>query len=71
MSKEKPWMPVKEVYDHFGYKNHKSALAAITAGTFPVETFRAGRVRAIHRDVYNAYFAQFREEGLARLNGTK
>lgn len=70
-SKDKPWVPVSEVYDHFGYKSQKSALAAITAETFPVETFKAGRVRAIHRDVYNAYFAQFRDAGLARIEASK
>jgi len=71
MNQMKPWVPVSEVFDHFGYKNQKSALAAIPARTFPVDTFRVGRVRAIHRDVYNQYFGQFREEGLARLNRTK
>lgn len=71
MNQQKPWMPVSEVYDHFGYKSQKSALNAITNGNFPVETFRMGRLRAIHRDVYNAYFAQFREEGLDRITSTK
>ena len=71
MMQQKPWVPVNEVFDHFGYKNQKSALAAITAGTFPVETFRVGRIRAVHRDVYNAYFGQFRDEGLERLAGLK
>lgn len=65
--KEKPWVPVSDVFDHFGYKNQKSALAAITAGTFPVATFRIGRIRAIHREVYNTYFGQFRDKGLAEM----
>lgn len=69
---KRPWVPVSEVYDHFGYKNQKSALTAITMGKFPVETFRVGRVRAIHREVYDAYFDQFKDEGLERLLvGTK
>lgn len=71
MNREKPWVPVKEVYDHFGYKNQASALSSITQGSFPVPTFRLGRIRAIHRDVYNAYFAQFSEEGLSQLSGGK
>ncbi|WP_394131967.1 hypothetical protein [Marinobacter nauticus] len=71
VNQQKPWMPLKDVYDHFGYGNQKSALNAINKGSFPVETFRVGRIRAIHRDVYNAYFAQFREEGLDRVNRSK
>lgn len=71
MNQQKPWVPVNEVFDHFGYRTQKSALNAINNGAFPVETFRVGRIRAIHRDVYNAYFAQFREEGLDRVNRSK
>lgn len=68
MSEQKPWVLVNDVHDHFGYKNSKSALSAINMKTFPVETFRVGRYRVIHRDVYKAYFDQFRDEGMVRLD---
>jgi len=71
MSEQKPWMLLSEVYDHFGYKNQRSALSAVTLETFPVKTFRVGRHRAVHRDVYKAYFDQFRDEGLERLDGVQ
>jgi len=64
---QRPWVAVSEVYDHFGYRSQKVALNAINAGNFPVTTFKAGRVRVIHREVYDAYFRQHRDTGLADL----
>ena len=64
---ERPWYALNEVHDHFGYRTHKSALNAVSKGCFPVETFVVGGVRAIHRDVYDAYFERHREAGLKRL----
>jgi hypothetical protein len=65
---DRPWHALNEVHDHFGYRTHKSALNAISKGTFPVETFVVGGIRAVHRDVYDAYFNLHREAGLKRLD---
>lgn len=67
MNSQRPWVRLSEVFDHFGYKNQKSALNAVCSDTFPVKTFLVGKVRAIHRDVYDEYFRRHREEGLQKL----
>lgn len=66
---ERPWLAVSEVFDHFGYKTQKSALNAIHKGTFPVETFVVGGIRAVHRAVYQEYFHRHQEVGLSKLRG--
>lgn len=64
---DKPWVAVGRVYDHFGYKSQKSALNAISKGTFPVPTFKLGPIRAVHQEVYDEYWRRHRDEGMAEL----
>lgn len=69
MSKDIPWVAVEDVCAMYGV-TYETAKNKITAGTFPVPTYKAGKRHVIDRVVHEEYFAQQRERGLALLRST-
>jgi hypothetical protein len=65
-----PWIPVAEVCHMYGV-TFDTALNKIRANTFPVETYKIGKIRVIDREVHDRFFAEKRQAGLQALKSTK
>lgn len=61
-----PWVAVKDVCKMYGLQ-YASAKNSIHLGTFPVPTYKVGKLWVIDRDVHEAYFRHMRQLGLASL----
>lgn len=70
MSDEKPWVAVKDVCDSYGV-NYDTAKNKIANKTFPVKTYKLGKMHVIDKVVHEEYFRRQREAGLRALNTTK
>lgn len=70
MTQETPWVPVEEVCHLYGL-TFRTAKKNISAGTFPVETYKVGKIIVIDKAVHAAYFAKHRKAGLDALETTK
>jgi len=64
MSEEKPWVALKDVYEHYGMSNMGSARNAVAANRFPVPTYKMGRLIVIDRVVHEEFFESRRRAGL-------
>lgn len=68
--KETPWVKVEDVCHMYGFTSYGSAKNRIAAKTFPVLTYKVGKIHVIDRQVHEEYFRQQRERGLALLRST-
>ncbi len=64
-----PWVALSEVCNMYGVK-FETAKGQVANKTFPVETYRVGRIIVIDREVHRNYFLNKREAGLLALNST-
>lgn len=64
-----PWVAVRDVCKMYGV-GEATAKNKIHAGTFPVPTYKVGKVWVIDKAVHEAYFTRMREVGLAALQST-
>jgi predicted site-specific integrase-resolvase len=64
-----PWVAVKDVCQQYGV-TFETAKNKIHMGTFPVPTFKVGKIWAIDREVHHEYFRQIRASGLSALKST-
>lgn len=71
MSQDRTWMPLSEVYGQYGYKNMESARNAVSAGRFPVPTFKLAGLIAIDKEVHAEFFEAHRRAGLRALRDNK
>jgi hypothetical protein len=49
----------------------ETAKNKIAMGTFPVPTYKAGKILVIDKVVHETYFARLRTDGLRRLDSTR
>jgi len=70
MSEKPSWVALKDVHVEYGM-TLESARNAISAGRFPVQTYKLGRMIVIDRAVHEAFFAEKREAGLRALKNNK
>ena len=70
MAEQPCWVAVKDVCSHYG-NTFDTAKNRISAGTFPVKTYRVGKTLVIDREVHDAYFRRERDAGLLALKTTK
>lgn len=61
-----PWVAVKDVCAMYGLQ-YTSAKNSIHGGTFPVPTYKVGKIWVIDRQVHESYFNHMRQIGLQRL----
>ena len=66
---ECPWIPLRDVVHLFGL-SYGTAKNRLYAGTFPVPVRREGRLLVVDKAVLEAYFAERREEDMARFRAT-
>lgn len=64
-----PWVPVKEVCHLYGV-TFETAKNKIANGTFPVHTYKVGKLHVIDRAVHEEFFRRQREVGLQALDST-
>lgn len=64
-----PWVAVKAVCGLYGLA-YSSAKNRISAGTFPVPVYKAGKDWVIDKAVHEAYFMQKRQSGLQAMQST-
>lgn len=64
-----PWVAVEDVCHMYGV-TYATSKNQISAGTFPVPTYKVGKKHVIDRTVHESYFAHMREVGLAALKST-
>lgn len=62
----RPWVALKDVHAEYGM-TLASARNAISAGRFPVPTYKLGRMIVIDLAVHEEFFASRREAGLLVL----
>lgn len=63
---ETPWVTVESVCHLYGVK-YEVAKNKIYAGTFPVPTYKVGKLHVIDRMVHEQFFQARRDTGLAAL----
>lgn len=68
-NQETPWVSLGAVCHMYGVALG-SAKNKIMAGTFPVMTYKVGKIHVIDRAVHDRYFACKREAGLCALEST-
>lgn len=67
--KEVPWVAVEEVCELYGV-SYATAKNKIHNETFPVPTYKVGKIHVIDRQVHDEYFRRHREAGLRALKST-
>lgn len=67
---ETPWVAVRDVCHMYGV-TFETAKNKILLDTFPVATYKVGKIHAIDRQVHEEYFARHRQAGLRALNSTR
>lgn len=67
---DKPWVALKDVHEMYGM-TLESARNSIARGTFPVPTYKLGRLIVIDKAVHEEFFAAKREAGLRDLRNNK
>lgn len=70
MTKERPWVALKDVCGDYGMKMG-SARNAIKAGRFPVPTYKLGKLIVIDLAVHEEFFANKRKAGLRALRNNR
>lgn len=65
-----PWVLVEDSCQLFGV-SYSTAKNMISAGTYPVQTYKVGRKPVCDKKVIDEFFRKKREEGLLALNTTK
>lgn len=68
--KDLPWVAVKDVCSAYGV-GFAAAKNQISAGTFPVKTYKVGKKHVIDKEVHAEFFQKQREAGLLDLETTK
>ena len=63
-----PYFTTEELAELFGYASAQSVHSAISRGTFPCPTYRAGKRRVADCEVVTAYFRHHREQGIKELS---
>ena len=63
----KPYYTSQELANLFGMRNTKVLSNSIHNGTFPVPTYRLGKLRVADREVVELYFNLQRDKGLKEL----
>ena len=71
MPDEIPWLRVKDVFPMYGYGTASAAYNAVSAGSFPVTTYKLGRMLVIDKAVHAEFFKHHREVGLAALHAKR
>lgn len=66
---ETQWVKVEDVCHMYGM-TYPSAKNRIAAKTFPVLTYKVGKIHVIDRQVHEEYFRRQRERCLALLRST-
>ena len=64
-----PWVALEDVCHLYGLC-YESAKNKVSAGKFPVDTYKVGKRHVIDRVVHEEYFRLQRERGLAALRST-
>lgn len=70
MIDDRPWVALKDVHAMYGM-TLESARNAIARGTFPVPTYKLGKIIVIDKAVHEEFFAKKREIGLRALRNNK
>lgn len=70
MTEQPCWVAVKDVCHCYG-NTFDTAKNRIAASTFPVRTYKVGKILVIDREVHDEYFRREREAGLLALKTTK
>ncbi len=70
MSEEPSWISLKDVCSCYGM-NYESAKNAVRCGTFPVPTYKLGRLTVVDKAVHTEFFARKRRDGLLALKNNK
>jgi len=68
MGEQTAWVAVKDVCCQYGYSSYEYAKRKIRDETFPVPTYKVGKLPVIDRGVHEAYFRKKRDVGLAALD---
>ena len=56
-----PYLDTDELTIVFNYKNVESTRRAMSRGTFPVPTYRMGKIRVADRELVKDYFRRMRD----------
>ncbi len=64
-----PWLTVKSVCRAYGV-NFATAKKNILAGTFPVPTYKVGKLLVVDKEVHAEFFRKHRDAGLSSLKIT-
>ena len=63
----KQYLTTEELAIWFGYASPQSVHTAISKDTFPIPTYKLGKLRVADREVVSAFFDARREEGMQQL----
>lgn len=61
------WVALSDVCGEYGV-TYETAKNKVRMKTFPVPTFKVGKILAVDRVVHETYFQKLREKGLSQLS---